>query len=404
MYRSIILGVEIDKITRGDARQRFKDFIYSKNQHYIVTPNPEIIIAAQKDDDYKKILNQSSLSLPDGAGLYLAGLIFKDQIRERITGTDFVEDICQLAQKNNWSLYLAGGAGQTARRAADNLRQQYPKLKIAAAEEGMTPENFSFDSQDIINKINRAGPQILLVAFGAPKQEKWIYYNLNKLKTVQVAMGVGGAFDYISGNVKRAPAWMRKMGLEWLFRLLTQPWRLNRIWTATIVFCGRIIYWRLRMIFKYRQNVAALVFNKHNQILVISPRWKKYLSWALPQGGIKKKEGAGQAARRELSEELGTDQKNFKVIKIFTNFYEYNWPKWARQLKGYKGQKQALAIVKFSGSDKDLNIARSAEVKAIKWVTPENLLKVIEDKRRDMVQKALTKMYGSHQDNHHQQE
>lgn len=245
MSRSIILGVEVDKITKEETLERIKQFVLSSKQHFIVTPNPEIVIEAQKDNNYRKLLNKSSLSIPDGVGLLYASWIFNDPIKQRITGTDLVYDLARIASENSWSIYFLGGQNNTALKASEELRKLYPQLIVAGASEGMNKSEFKYDNQELINKINSAKPVILLVAFGAPKQEKWIDYNLEKMPSAKVAIGVGGAFNFISGRIKRAPFWMRKAGLEWLYRLLQEPWRIKRIFTATFVFLAKVIRWRI---------------------------------------------------------------------------------------------------------------------------------------------------------------
>ena len=162
-----------------------------------MTPNPEQIVQAQEDEGFRKILNSADLALPDGWGLRLAG------VKTRVTGIELMEAL----MKTGGKFMLAGG------------KRGWPDLA----------------------KINKARPDYLFVGLGAPKQEKWIYHNLPKMPSVKLAMGVGGAFDYISGRVKRAPRFMRSLGLEWLYRLIRQPWRFPRIVTAVLKFGWRIL-------------------------------------------------------------------------------------------------------------------------------------------------------------------
>lgn len=389
MHRSIILGVEIDSISKEKILQRIKQLVHSNKQHFIVTPNPEIVIKAQKDENYRQILNKSSISIPDGIGLLYASLILGTSIKERITGTDLVRDLARISSKNGWPVYFLGGEENIAYKAAQNLKKLFPELIIAGTSEGIAESEFEYESQDLIQEINRAKPKILLVAFGAPKQEKWIDYNLSNLESVKLAIGIGGAFDFISGNVKRAPLWMRKLGLEWLYRLFKQPWRIKRIFKATIVFMSYVVKWRIRMLFKYRKNVVGFITNQNNEFLVISPQWKSYLGWTIPQGGVEKSEKYEDAVLREMAEELGTTKDKFKIIKKIENFNTYKWPKWARLMKGYKGQKQTLFFLKFLGEEIDISVAKSKEIKDYKWVRKENLENTVENVRQEMVNKAL---------------
>ena len=216
-----LLGVKVNQVDYPTTLRQIEKFIKTQQPHHIVTVNPEIIMRAQKDEEFRRVLNAAELSVPDGFGIIWASKIFKKPLKERVTGTDLVNDIARLAAKRGYRIYFLGGEEGVAKKAALNLQQKYPQLKIAGFEAGSP-----YDAT-LISRIRKLRPEILLVAFGAPKQEKW----LNKFKTslnVPVMMGVGGAFDFISGKVPRAPLWMRQRGLEWLYRLIKQPWRYKR--------------------------------------------------------------------------------------------------------------------------------------------------------------------------------
>lgn len=208
-----ILGVKVDNLTMGEVLQKVEGFLEDSQQHYLVTPNPEFLVEAQKDKEFKEILNQADLAVPDGIGLVLAARFLGQPFKQRITGTDLMEKICQKAAQKKWPIFLLGGQKGVAKKAAENLRKKYPRLDIGTVPSG-----------------------ILFVALGAPKQEKWIVQNLVKMPSVKLAMGVGGAFDFISGRVQRAPKFLRLIGLEWLWRLFCQPRRAKRIFRAVIIF------------------------------------------------------------------------------------------------------------------------------------------------------------------------
>lgn len=221
-----ILGVKIDDVLLNQAVSIVAGWLQKGGKHYIVTPNPEFIVAAYSDPDFKKILNKADLAIPDGAGLRITG-----RIRNTTTGIDLMEALCERASKLGWKVGLIGGRG-VALKAAKKLQQRYPGLEVIYAEDGpeisVKGHGLSIKDKDSHNSYPISlNTDLLFVALGMVKQEKWIVKNLPKLPT-KVAMGVGGAFDYISGNVKRAPIWMRKLGLEWLFRLIVQPWRIKR--------------------------------------------------------------------------------------------------------------------------------------------------------------------------------
>lgn len=212
--KKTILGVKIDDINMDQALETVKSWLSKGGpasprgeKHYIVTPNPEIIVAAQEDSKFKKVLNNADLSLPDGVGLKLSG-----RVKHIVNGTDFMEKLVERCSVWGFTTGFLGGRDKVAEKSAECLKKKYPKLKVSftGEEPGKIPAT-----------------DILFVAFGAPKQEYWIAANLDKIP-VRVAMGVGGAFDFISGVIPRAPKWIRNLGFEWLFRLVIQPMRIKR--------------------------------------------------------------------------------------------------------------------------------------------------------------------------------
>lgn len=247
-----ILGVKVDNFTRDEALAEVTELLKA-GQHIITTPNPEIILEAQKDKEFKRILNNAELSLPDGFGLILMSRFLKEPLKERIAGTDFMQDICALAEKMNKTIYLLGARDGVASKAAAKLIEKYPKLRIVGAEKGIQLQNENYklkvdfeENQKLIERINKTSPDILFVAFGGGKQEKWITQNLSKIPSVKIAMGIGGAFDFIAGVVPRAPFWMRKIGLEWLWRFINEPWRSKRVYNAAVKFPIKIILSRVK--------------------------------------------------------------------------------------------------------------------------------------------------------------
>src|SRR5690606_23109000 len=152
--------------------------------------------------------------------------------------------------------------------------------------EGVKSEEFGYRQPELIERINASKAEILLVAFGAPKQEIWIAENAKDLKHIQIAVGVGGLFDYLAGNVANPPKFVQTIGLEWLFRLITQPYRFKRIFRAVVVFPCRAFIWRIRMLLHYRENVLGVIQNQRGQLLLVSPAWSDVEKWQFPQGGI----------------------------------------------------------------------------------------------------------------------
>ncbi|MBO5397624.1 MAG: WecB/TagA/CpsF family glycosyltransferase [Clostridia bacterium] len=234
-----ILGVEIDNITSDEAGEITKQLIETSNKScsLVVAPNVEFIMAAQKDEEFFNILKTSKLATPDSVGVIIGGKLQKKPFKERIPGQTYFRKVFEVGEKEGWTFYLLGGSGDIPRRAKEHLESIYLKAKIVGYHEGY----FKEDSEEkVIEEINNLQPNVLFVAMGAPRQEKWIYENKDKLK-VDIAAGQGGTFDYEAGNIKRAPVWMQKCGIEWLWRLIREPKRIKRmavlpLYLLTILF------------------------------------------------------------------------------------------------------------------------------------------------------------------------
>lgn len=224
-----ILSLKIDYLSFQEAVRYADILIRNKKSAYIVTLNPEIIMAAAKDAELKRIINRADLVTPDGFGLMLAAKFLGTPLKERITGVDLTWGLIKLAEERGYRVFMLGGAPGVAKKAAQNIKRVHPKIKFVGISSADP------DDKEIIKTIGKAKPNILFVAFGAPKQEKFISHLASRI-SIPLSIGVGGTFDYIAGVYPYAPEWMRKLGLEWLHRLCTQPWRWNRILTATIRF------------------------------------------------------------------------------------------------------------------------------------------------------------------------
>ncbi|MBC7871026.1 MAG: WecB/TagA/CpsF family glycosyltransferase [Chitinophagaceae bacterium] len=180
---------------------------------------------AHQDLNFRNILRRADLCIPDGVGLLWAARYLGQPLPERVTGSDGVPKIAERAAKAGWRLYLLGAAPGIAEKTAAVLQSRYPGLQIAGIYSGSpAPE----EEDAIVERVNASGADILFVAYGAPNQDKWIARNLQRLH-VSMAMGVGGTFDFIAGIIPRAPLWMQRAGLEWLFRLYLQPRRIGRM-------------------------------------------------------------------------------------------------------------------------------------------------------------------------------
>ncbi len=211
-------------------------FVQEGGVHQVATVNPEFVMRARRDDAFRQALAQADLAVPDGVGLIWAGLLLGRRFRGRVPGVELTHRLAALAADRGYALYLLGAAPGVAEEAAACLRKDHPGLRIAGTYAG-SPD--PADEEQIVARIRAAAPQILLVAYGAPQQDLWLRRNLPRL-FVPVGMGVGGTLDYIAGRVPRAPAWMRRIGLEWSYRLIRQPWRWRRM-LALPTFAGLVL-------------------------------------------------------------------------------------------------------------------------------------------------------------------
>lgn len=227
-----VLGVRVDDVTMPEALARVDDFMQEPRVHQIVTVNPEFIVAAQNDANFARALAESDLNLADGANLLRAAEAQGTPLRERVAGTDFCWYLCGLAATAGWKIFLLGGRGGVGGQAAARLQTRYRNLKIVGMFEG-SPD--AREEAEIISRINESGAELLFVAYGAPAQDVWIHQHRAAFQHVRVAIGVGGAYDFIAKKIRRAPKFMQDLGLEWLFRLVLQPWRARRQW-ALVVF------------------------------------------------------------------------------------------------------------------------------------------------------------------------
>ncbi|OGY16564.1 MAG: hypothetical protein A2785_03155 [Candidatus Chisholmbacteria bacterium RIFCSPHIGHO2_01_FULL_49_18] len=233
----LILGVSITAATKAEVLAWIEECVGMKHKIMVVTPNPEQIMLAQKDGSFREILNQASLALCDGEGLRWAARFLEVQppIPERVTGEDVMNALLERAQTKGWRVMLMGGRGDTAFRAAEIIQNLKLKMKNYSSKfkikgiEGMKDIQHSNPGENrrVIREINTFRPDLLFVAFGAPWQEKWLAQNFEKLD-IQVGMVVGGALDMIVNPSLRPPDFMTSFGLDWMYRLLRQPWRLWR--------------------------------------------------------------------------------------------------------------------------------------------------------------------------------
>lgn len=236
-----VAEIPISTLSKAAVLQKSAEFLDSNSLHTICTPNPEMLVKASTDQLFKNVLANADINLCDGFGLWLAAA----GRCERIAGVDFMQALCALAEHRGERVFLLGsGREAVVEKARVKLKQTYPRLNIVGINTGPhiteaadgTLVIDAAENQSVLDAINGAAPSLLFVAFGMGKQEKWVAHYGKFLPSIRLAMGVGGAFDYISGFVPRAPRLLRKIGLEWMYRLVKQPQRAGRIFNATVRF------------------------------------------------------------------------------------------------------------------------------------------------------------------------
>jgi len=225
LSRLNILGARVDAVSFADAVARVDQYLSEAQPHHIITGNTLMLLDAQHDRALRAVLEHSALVVPESSGIYWASRRLRQPLKEFVPGIDFMLALCRLAAERGDSIYLLGAKPGVARRAADELERRFPTLRIVGAEHGYFA---AAETGAVIQRISVAAPGILFVGMSVPGQEKWIAEHLRALG-VRVVMGVGGSFDVLSGNLQRAPQWMRRLGIEWLYRLMQEPWRWRRI-------------------------------------------------------------------------------------------------------------------------------------------------------------------------------
>lgn len=221
-----ILGVQIDRVTRDEAGEITEGLVKNSNKtcKMIFAPNVEFIMMAQKDKEFFDLLKESSLSTPDSIGVIIGAKLQGKSFKERIPGQSYFRKIIELSNEKGYSIYMLGGKPGIPQKAKENLEKLFPNVNIVGVHDGFFDEN---QEKEVIKEINELQPNVLFVALGAPRQEKWIYKHKDELK-VDVATGQGGTYDYEAGRIKRAPIWIQKIGMEWFWRLCREPKRIKR--------------------------------------------------------------------------------------------------------------------------------------------------------------------------------
>lgn len=220
-----ILGVRVDDVTVAEMLSAVARFVEEGGVHQVSTVNVEYLMTARRDAGFAQVLRCTSLNVPDSVGVLWAASWLGQPLRERVTGSDGIYDLAGLCAQRGYRLYLLGAAPGVAQRVAEILVARYPRLTVCGTFAGSPAPD---QEASIVSTIRKADADVLLVAYPHVSQEKWIARNQAQTGAA-VAMGVGGAFDFAAGVQKRAPRWMQRLGLEWLYRLFRQPWRWRRM-------------------------------------------------------------------------------------------------------------------------------------------------------------------------------
>lgn len=223
MSRIDVLGVSFDDLTMDEAVEIALGFMQERRACYACTPNPEIVMAAKGDAALRAALSGAELVLADGVGITKAAAMLGTPLKSRVPGIDFASNVISRLAERGGSVYLLGAKPLVAEAAAEKLTQTYPGIVIAGTNDG-----YFTDDAPVIEKINAASPDFLMVCLGSPKQEMWMSANAGRLSCGLMA-GLGGSLDVLAGNVQRAPETWRRLGLEWLYRVIKEPKRLGRV-------------------------------------------------------------------------------------------------------------------------------------------------------------------------------
>lgn len=420
-HKHVTIGpLKISALTKAEFLAEVEHRLNQNEKTWITTPYSEFLYAALRSGEARDLLAGADIAIPDGVGILWAerflarpltlrshlGKILQawtqviitgarilltprylyQRIPEKITGASVFVDLVQVAHKNGKSIYLLGNWGDSAKQTTEILSEQYSGLKVAGFS------NKTASDPSVLVDINEAKPDLLFVGFGPIRQERWIKENWDDLP-VTIAIGIGGTFDYFSGNQLRPPQWVREIGLEWLFRLITQPKRIPRIYRATVGLIVSLVRYKVFSTYPFRNNAVAIAVNSENKILLCkrisappkNGQSKNHLDnyWQFPQGGLDKGEEIVSGARRELYEETGIKSAEFLGIANYEHSYE--WLNGGRPVvfntRVFKGQEQQTVFFRFTGQEPEIQVD-GIEFEEYAWLTPEEVMERIAPERR----------------------
>jgi exopolysaccharide biosynthesis WecB/TagA/CpsF family protein len=468
MQKQDVAGLKINFTTKKELLEVLTKRISQGQKTWVTTPYSEFLYAGLKNPGTLEMLNQADVAVPDGIGIFwakkfleipftfrnywlkifqafwqakysLLAILFNPKwlynnpsqpplmqrggdianaispsfskegaggvkFFEKIPGSELVWDIAKLASENNWSIYLLGGFDNTAELAAQELKIKNLKLKIA----GTSSRNPS--DATITDDIKKVQPDVLLVAYGPLQQEAWIAQNLSNLP-IKLVIGVGGTFDYLAKKRLNPPKFIRKIGLEWLFRLFTQPHRIKRIYQATFGLVNKLIHYKVFESLPLRQNVVTVILNSDNKVLVCKRNPKRFENklfgltfndmgthWQFPQGGMDEKESYVDTGLRECKEEVNLTK--IEYISTSKNTYTYNFFNARRPFFGQstlnKGQKQYILYFRHLGKDTDAQIDNQ-EFENYRWVEIPELKNILHKYKKPLAEIAMADLKDMHE-------
>ena len=241
-----VLGINFDDLTLEQAAEKGGEMLRENKFHYVVTPNPEFILSAEKDESFRSILNGADLVIPDGIGVVKAARILGTPLKGKVAGVELGRLVMAFAAEEGYPVALVGGKPGVAEEAAAAMQAAYPGLSVCLTADGYFKKEGE-ENEAVLSRIRESGARIVFVCFGAPAQEKWIAANRDKLPGVNLLLGLGGSLDVYSGRVKRAPAIFVRLGLEWLYRLLKEPKRIGRMMNLPKFYFGT---WQYKLFHK----------------------------------------------------------------------------------------------------------------------------------------------------------
>jgi exopolysaccharide biosynthesis WecB/TagA/CpsF family protein/anti-anti-sigma factor len=266
-----LLGIPFEHITLAEAVRRIEEMVDSGHPHYVVTPNVDFLVQARRDAELRRILIEADLAVCDGTPVRWASRLLGNALPERVAGADLVPWLIQVAAEKNYRLFFLGGTPEANEAAVANLRARFPRVNIAGHYSPPFQPLHEMDHDEIARRVRAARPDLLFVSFGCPKAEKWIATHYLALE-VPVTIGVGATIDFLAGRVKRAPVWMQRAGLEWVFRLCQEPRRLFRRYATDLWHFSWGIgaqWWRTRSFLKCRRGQLD------SPRVIVEPTWQR---------------------------------------------------------------------------------------------------------------------------------